>query len=195
MHPQGIAGRPLNVLIVEDSVEDAERAVLELRRAGYAPDYRRVATAREMSAALDERPWDLVLCAHSLSDFTYEGALALVREKRIPAPASIPLGAGQFLMTTLRSHDQCNTTIYGLDDRYRGIFHGCRVVLMNPDAMQENGWEAGQPLDITSHFRNDGKQELRRAHVSSYYLTRFPDAVEPPISPRRRNSCRSAAWR
>src|ERR1035441_8474663 len=86
MHPQGIAGRPLNVLIVEDSVEDAERAVLELRRAGYAPDYRRVATAREMSAALDERPWDLVLCAHSLSDFTYEGALALVREKRIPAP-------------------------------------------------------------------------------------------------------------
>ena len=86
MHPQRIAGRPLNVLIVEDSVEDAERAVLELRRAGYAPDYRRVATAREMSAALDERPWDLVLCAHSLSDFTYEGALALVREKRIPAP-------------------------------------------------------------------------------------------------------------
>src|ERR1035441_3101689 len=84
MHPQGIAGRPLNVLIVEDSVEDAERAVLELRRAGYAPDYRRVATAREMSAALDERPWDLVLCAHSLSDFTYEGALA--REKRIAAP-------------------------------------------------------------------------------------------------------------
>jgi hypothetical protein len=38
---------------------------------------------------------------------------------------------------------------------------------MNPDDMQENGWEAGQPLDITSHFRNDGKQELRRAHVSS----------------------------
>jgi PAS domain S-box-containing protein len=83
---QGIAGRPLNVLIVEDSVEDAERAVLELRRAGYAPDYRRVATNREMSAALDERPWDLVLCAYRLSDFTYEGALALVREKRIPAP-------------------------------------------------------------------------------------------------------------
>jgi anaerobic selenocysteine-containing dehydrogenase len=79
----------------------------------------------------------------------------------------IPLRAGQFLMTTLRSHDQYNTTIYGLDDRYRGIFHGRRVVLMNPDDMQENGWEAGQPLDITSHFRNDGKQELRRAHVSS----------------------------
>lgn len=75
----------------------------------------------------------------------------------------IPLRAGQFLMTTLRSHDQYNTTIYGLDDRYRGIFHGRRVVLMNPEDMQENGWEAGQLLDITSHFRNDGKPELRRA--------------------------------
>ncbi|MGC9951969.1 MAG: PAS domain S-box protein [Bryobacteraceae bacterium] len=87
MHPDpGIAGRPLNVLIVEDSVEDAERALLELRRAGYAPVYLRVATAQEMSAALDDRPWDLILCAHSLSHFTYEGALALVRQKRIAAP-------------------------------------------------------------------------------------------------------------
>jgi two-component system, cell cycle sensor histidine kinase and response regulator CckA len=86
MHPEGIADRPLHVLIVEDSADDAERAALELRRAGYAPDYLRVATAPEMSAALDARPWDLVLCAHSLSHFTYEGALALVREKRIPAP-------------------------------------------------------------------------------------------------------------
>jgi two-component system cell cycle sensor histidine kinase/response regulator CckA len=87
MHPDpGTAARPLNVLIVEDSVEDAERAVLELRRAGYAPDYRRVATGPEVSAALDERPWDLILCAHSLCEFTYEGALALVREKQIPAP-------------------------------------------------------------------------------------------------------------
>jgi molybdopterin-dependent oxidoreductase alpha subunit len=74
-----------------------------------------------------------------------------------------PLGPGQFLMTTLRSHDQYNTTIYGLDDRYRGIFHGRRVLLMNPDDMQENGWKAGELLDITSHFRNDGRHELRRA--------------------------------
>jgi PAS domain S-box-containing protein len=86
MDLEGLGERPLHVLIVEDSAEDAERAALELRRAGYSPDYRRVATAGEMSAALDERPWDLVLCAHSLSDFTYEGALALLRERRIPAP-------------------------------------------------------------------------------------------------------------
>ncbi len=75
----------------------------------------------------------------------------------------IPLEPGQFLLTTLRSHDQYNTTIYGLDDRYRGIFHGRRVVLMNPADIKEHGWKAGELLDITSHFRNDGKEELRMA--------------------------------
>jgi molybdopterin-dependent oxidoreductase alpha subunit len=75
----------------------------------------------------------------------------------------IRLEPGQFLMTTLRSHDQYNTTIYGLDDRYRGIFHGRRVVLMNPDDIKDNGWKGGDRLDITSHFQNRGKEELRSA--------------------------------
>ena len=75
----------------------------------------------------------------------------------------IPIKPGQFLMTTLRTHDQYNTTIYGLDDRYRGVFHGRRVVLMNPDDLRERGWEAGDHVDITSHFQNDGKEELRMA--------------------------------
>ena len=76
----------------------------------------------------------------------------------------VHLGPGQFLMTTLRTHDQYNTTIYGLDDRYRGIFHGRRVVLMNPDDMREWGWKQGDRLDVTSHFRNgEGEEELRTA--------------------------------
>jgi molybdopterin-dependent oxidoreductase alpha subunit len=75
----------------------------------------------------------------------------------------IPLLRGQFLLTTIRSHDQYNTTIYGLDDRYRGIFHGRRVVLINEEDMRENGWQAGDRLDITSHFWKDGNEELRTA--------------------------------
>jgi anaerobic selenocysteine-containing dehydrogenase len=75
----------------------------------------------------------------------------------------IHLEPGQFLMTTLRGHDQYNTTIYGLDDRYRGIFHGRRVVLMNADDIKDHGWKAGDRLDITSHFQNSGKEELRGA--------------------------------
>jgi len=75
----------------------------------------------------------------------------------------IRLDLGQFLLTTLRSHDQYNTTIYGLDDRYRGIFNGRRVVLLNAADMKEHGWKAGDLLDITSHYYNKGKLELRRA--------------------------------
>lgn len=81
----------------------------------------------------------------------------------VSAIEPIHLEPDQFLLTTLRTHDQYNTTIYGLDDRYRGIFHGRRVVLINPEDMKELGWKAGDQLDITSHFRIDSKEELRRA--------------------------------
>jgi molybdopterin-dependent oxidoreductase alpha subunit len=81
----------------------------------------------------------------------------------VSAVEPIALEPGQFLLTTLRSHDQYNTTIYGLDDHYRGIFHGRRVVLMNPDDLNEHNWKPGELLDITSHFRNDGIEELRTA--------------------------------
>jgi molybdopterin-dependent oxidoreductase alpha subunit len=75
----------------------------------------------------------------------------------------IELAPGRFLMTTLRSHDQYNTTIYGLDDRYRGIFNGRRVVLMNEEDMREQGWRPGERFDITSHFQNSGEEEVRTA--------------------------------
>lgn len=97
----------------------------------------------------------------------------------------VHLEVGQFLLTTIRSHDQYNTTIYGLDDRYRGIFNGRRVILMNADDMKAQGWQAGILLDITSHFRSGDKKELRRAlqfRVFPYDIPRrcaatyFPEA-------------------
>jgi molybdopterin-dependent oxidoreductase alpha subunit len=75
----------------------------------------------------------------------------------------VNLAAGQFLLMTLRSHDQYNTTIYGLDDRYRGVFHGRRVVLMNPEDIADGGWRAGDRLDITSHFWGAAGEERRTA--------------------------------
>ena len=48
--------------------------------------------------------------------------------------------AGRLLLQTLRSHDQFNTTIYGLDDRYRGIKHGRRVVFVNPEDLRALGF-------------------------------------------------------
>jgi molybdopterin-dependent oxidoreductase alpha subunit len=91
----------------------------------------------------------------------------------------------QFLLTTIRSHDQFNTTIYGLDDRYRGIFNGRRVLLMNPQDIADNGWKPGDRLDINSHFAGTQGEELRTAPrflLVSYDIPRrcvatyFPEA-------------------
>jgi molybdopterin-dependent oxidoreductase alpha subunit len=71
------------------------------------------------------------------------------------------LEPGQFLMMTIRSHDQFNTSIYGLDDRYRGIYNGRRVVLLNRDDMQEAGFSAGQTVDLTSHFEGEERVASR----------------------------------
>jgi anaerobic selenocysteine-containing dehydrogenase len=56
---------------------------------------------------------------------------------------------------TIRSHDQFNTTIYGMDDRYRGIKNERRVVFLNAQDMADRGLSAEQPVNITSHWRGD----------------------------------------
>ena len=62
------------------------------------------------------------------------------------------LAKGEYLMMTIRSHDQYNTTIYGLDDRYRGIYNERRVVLMNPDDMEKEGLKSLQKVDLFSCY-------------------------------------------
>ncbi len=59
---------------------------------------------------------------------------------------------GELRMMTIRSHDQFNTTIYGLDDRYRGIRGERRVVFMHEADMAERGLRAESEVDIESHF-------------------------------------------
>jgi molybdopterin-dependent oxidoreductase alpha subunit len=65
----------------------------------------------------------------------------------------------EFLLTTIRSHDQFNSTIYGLNDRYRGVFDGRRVIFLNPLDMKNRNLHAGQVVDIYSHFEG----EIRKA--------------------------------
>lgn len=71
-----------------------------------------------------------------------------------------PLADGQLLLMTLRSHDQFNTTIYGLDDRYRGIKGGRRVLFMNPSDLTERSLSPGDHVDITSHFDDGTRQAI-----------------------------------
>jgi molybdopterin-dependent oxidoreductase alpha subunit len=70
------------------------------------------------------------------------------------------LAEGQLLLMTLRSHDQFNTTIYGLDDRYRGIAGGRRVLFMNPQDLAERDLAPLSRIDVTSHFREERRTAL-----------------------------------
>jgi molybdopterin-dependent oxidoreductase alpha subunit len=91
------------------------------------------------------------------------------------------LRRGELLMMTVRSHDQYNTTLYGLEDRYRGIQGDRRVVLLNPDDIRELGLREGQTVDLTSHFQGETRT-ARRFTVTGYDIPRgcactyFPEA-------------------
>jgi len=114
------------------------------------------------------------------------------RENRFPTPTgkanftvnSLPprtLQPGQLAMTTIRSHDQFNTTIYGLHDRYRGLFHERRVIMLNAEDIRERGLTPHQRVDITSHVPGQ-ERTARNFIVIEYPIPRqcaamyFPEA-------------------
>lgn len=72
-------------------------------------------------------------------------------------------GPGQLVLQTFRSHDQFNTTVYGLNDRYRGIGNERRVLFMNPGDAKERNLKPLDPVDITSHF--EGETRLAKAFL------------------------------
>lgn len=74
---------------------------------------------------------------------------------------------GQLVMMTIRTHDQFNTTVYGLNDRYRGIHNERRVILLNATDLAARGLKAGDVVDITGHFR--GETRIARAFVAVEY--------------------------
>jgi len=80
-------------------------------------------------------------------------------------------GVGRLLLQTIRSHDQYNTTIYGLNDRYRGIHHGRRVVFVNPADVELLGLADGDLVDLVSEWL-DGTS--RRAPV--FRVVAYPTA-------------------
>ncbi|WP_019669713.1 FdhF/YdeP family oxidoreductase [Eudoraea adriatica] len=62
------------------------------------------------------------------------------------------LESDEFMLMTIRSHDQFNTTIYGMDDRYRGVYNERRIVFMNPDDMAENNFEKLEVVNLSSRY-------------------------------------------
>ncbi len=84
--------RALHVLLIEDSEEDAELVVRELRRGGFAPTFRRVETRETMAAALEGEQWDIVISDYSMPAFDAPGALSVVRERGVDVPVIIVSG-------------------------------------------------------------------------------------------------------
>lgn len=81
------------------------------------------------------------------------------------------LAPDQYLMMTIRTHDQFNTSIYGLDDRYRGVYNGRRVVFLNREDMREANLTEGVLVDLFSHFEGE-QRVVRRFTVVPYSIPR-----------------------
>jgi molybdopterin-dependent oxidoreductase alpha subunit len=99
----------------------------------------------------------------------------------INKPSEIALENDQFIMMTIRTHDQFNTTIYGLNDRYRGVLNERRVIFMNADDMKNLNLQKLDLVDLTSHFKNE-KREAKGFLAIPYSIpkqctaTYFPEA-------------------
>jgi molybdopterin-dependent oxidoreductase alpha subunit len=103
-------------------------------------------------------------------------------------------GAGRLVLQTIRSHDQFNTTVYGPDDRYRGISDARRIILVNPEDLLERNIRPGTPVDITSYWEGTTRRaerfialpyEMPRGSAAAY----FPEAnVLVPIGSQAEGS-------
>jgi molybdopterin-dependent oxidoreductase alpha subunit len=88
------------------------------------------------------------------------------------------LEPAELLLMTIRSHDQFNTTIYGENDRYRGIANGRRVLFINEQDMTERGLHGGSVVDLHSRFGGESRKaerftlvpyDIPRGCVAAYY--------------------------
>ena len=89
---------------------------------------------------------------------------------------------GRLLLQTLRSHDQFNTTIYSLNDRYRGIHKGRNVIFVSAEDILELGLHDGQRVDVYSEWEDQPDRVLRGLRVVPYPTSKgcaaayFPEA-------------------
>jgi anaerobic selenocysteine-containing dehydrogenase len=109
------------------------------------------------------------------------------------------LKADEFMLMTIRSHDQFNTTIYGMDDRYRGVYNERRLVFMNPDDITENGLQKMEIVNLSSTY--EGKirtaynfkvlpYKIPKGNLAAYFpetnalvpYNHFADRSRTPIS-------------
>jgi formate dehydrogenase major subunit len=79
---------------------------------------------------------------------------------------------GRLVLQTIRSHDQFNTTIYGLSDRYRGIEGGRRVIFLHRDDIAALGFAEGDHVDIVSEWKDGSERQVPTFRIVAYDLPR-----------------------
>ncbi len=84
--------KPLNILIVEDSEDDALLLLVELRKSGYEPEFERVETRVAMQEALKRRPWDVIISDYVMPKFSGVDALSVLKESGLDLPFIIVSG-------------------------------------------------------------------------------------------------------
>ncbi len=91
---------------------------------------------------------------------------------------------GRLLLQSLRSHDQFNTTIYGLSDRYRGISGGRRVVFLHPDDIEHLGFSDGDVVDLVSEWEDGTERSVPSFRIVEYDTPRgCAAAYYPEVNP------------
>jgi anaerobic selenocysteine-containing dehydrogenase len=109
------------------------------------------------------------------------------------------LQENEFMLMTIRSHDQFNTTIYGLDDRYRGVYNERRVLFINKQDMITQGLNKMDIVDISSYYDNIKRTAFKflvvpynipKGNLAAYFpetnvlvpYNHFADRSKTPIS-------------
>jgi two-component system sensor histidine kinase UhpB len=181
---------PLQVLIVEDSENDAELLELELERAGYEPRCHRVETPAQMGAALQTQPWQVVIADYVLPQFSGLAALALVKQKGLDIPfivvsghitedtavAAMKAGAHDYVMkdNLARLGQAVERELREADERHRRrrseetlkVEHALTRILAHAESLEEAAPEIvhllldGLEMDLAILWLQDG-QTLR----------------------------------
>jgi anaerobic selenocysteine-containing dehydrogenase len=153
-----------------------------------------------LTNAAAERRWDNAEQRALFKTHAVRTDLPIHQARRARAAPEQAQDQAVFLLATIRSHDQYNTTIYGLNDRYRGVFGERRVLFIHAADIARLGMQDGQWVDLES-LADDGVQRIARRFMlvaydipqgclAAYYpetnglvpLTSFADRARTPTS-------------
>lgn len=156
--------------LAEATLGDAHDLPWADYRADYTRIRRSIANVVPGCAAYDEKveqPGGFVLPhpPRDAREFPTEAGLAVFSASPIEV---LHVPEGRLLLQTLRSHDQFNTTIYGLDDRYRGVKGGRRVVFVHAEDITHLGFADGDKVDLVSEWEDGSERAATDFRIVAY---------------------------